>query len=66
MTTRPTRSQANVETLDDAIAELIYAENLPDEFAESPHFHKLMRLMRSAPATYEPPTHHRLAELCGQ
>ena len=35
-------------TLDDAIAELIYTENFPNEFAESPHFHKLMRLMRRA------------------
>ena len=53
-----------METLDDTIAELIYAENLPDEFAESPHFHKLMRLMRSAPAIYEPPTRRAVTTSC--
>ena len=37
-TTHKTRSRAH---MDNAIAELFYAENLPDELAESPHLHKL-------------------------
>ena len=36
-TTHKTRSRAHMEALDNAIAELFYAENLPDELAESPH-----------------------------
>ena len=47
--TRPqTRTQAKVVALDDAIAELFYGENRPDELADSARFHKLLKLMRSA------------------
>ena len=56
MATCRTRSQVIVETLDDAIAELIYGEDLPDKLHTS--------LMRSAPAAYEPPKRRRLEELC--
>ena len=63
MARRRTRSQAVVVSLDDAIAELIYAENLPNELVDSPHWHKLLNLMRSAPAEYEPPERRRLEEL---
>ena len=48
---RKTRSQSVVETLDEAIAELSYGENLPDGLADSPRWHKLLNLMRTAPAT---------------
>ena len=48
MAARMTRSQAHVETLDDAIAELFYAENLPEELADSARWHKLLNLMGSA------------------
>ena len=61
-THRRTRMQATVEALDDAIAELFYGENLPDELADSARFHKLLKLMRSAPAGYEAPTRNRLDE----
>ena len=61
MATRRTRSQVIVETLDDAIAELIYGEDLPDKLVEPPHF---LNLMRSAPAAYESPKRRRLEELC--
>ena len=53
-----------METLDDAIAELIYGEDLLNKLVESPHFLKLLNLMRSAPAAYEPPKRRRLEELC--
>jgi hypothetical protein len=56
MAARMTRSQAHVETLDDAIAELFYAENLPEELADSARWHKLLNLMGSAPIGYEPPS----------
>ena len=59
-TRRQTRTQAKVEALDDAIAELFYGENLPGELADSARFHKLLKLMRSAPAGYEAPTRNRL------
>ena len=63
-TTHKTRSRAHMEALDNAIAELFYAENLPDELAESPQLHKLLSLARSAPAAYEPPKRRRLEQLC--
>ena len=45
--------------LDEVIAELCYGENLPQELADSARFHKLLNLMRTAPAGYEPPKRRR-------
>ena len=39
-----TRSQQTTSTLDDAVAELFYGENLPEELADSARWNKLLNL----------------------
>ena len=54
MATRRTRSQVTVETLDDAIAELIYGEYLPDKSSSStscgPTVHTALRGTKASSA----------------
>lgn len=51
---------ATTKTIDDALADCIFGDNLSFRLVESPHFKKLLAAMRSAPPSYKIPTRQRL------
>lgn len=53
--------RATSVTLDEAIARLCYAENLPFKLVDSPHFRQVIALARTSSPSYAVPHRHRLA-----
>lgn len=54
-------SVATSNVIDEAIARLVYAENLSFTITASNHFKHLLWVMRTAPASYKPPHRNRLS-----
>ena len=50
------------QEVDDAIAECFYALNITPSVAEKPLFKTMIQKLKTAPASYVPPTRHRLMD----
>lgn len=52
--------ETNEMLCDQAISEFFLGCNIPDSVVESPHFKKMVRAMKCAPADYQPPNRSRM------
>ncbi|KAL1527820.1 hypothetical protein AB1Y20_009203 [Prymnesium parvum] len=55
-------NSSNSVLIDNAIADLFYGTNIPAEVVEHPLFKRVVEVMKTAPASYKPPTSARLLD----